>query len=64
MTEIAAGVRARFFDVPVSDVPRESAPPEEGGPPSGVDHHDHPLRRLLRSAAQSLLDIRTTLMGG
>lgn len=59
-----ARVREQLGDTLVFDVPIGEAPSEEGGPPSGVDHRDHPLRRLLRSAAQSLLAIRGSLMGG
>ncbi|HSN99723.1 MAG TPA: GNAT family N-acetyltransferase [Candidatus Nanopelagicales bacterium] len=59
-----AKVREQDGDSLVFDVPIDEAPPEDGGPPSGVDHRDHPLRRLLRSAAQSLLEIRSSIMGG
>jgi GNAT superfamily N-acetyltransferase len=41
------------FDVPLDE---DEAPPE--GPPSSVGDRQHPLRRLLRSAAASLFAIR------
>jgi GNAT superfamily N-acetyltransferase len=46
------------FDVPLGE---DEAPAD--GPPSGVGDRQHPLRRLLRSAAESILAIRSTLGG-